>query len=593
MKIGIDFDRVLFDTDRFKEDLNTEFPRFGDTYDQAKQDGFYNLEKHAEIMEVDQKELLDEMRNCSEYLYSDVGKLEELRKEHEVIVVTRGDPVIQKEKLQYSGVLEYVDGYEIITEGTKEVADIDFLVDDWKEELERVNIPGIQVDPDDKNIEKILEHLTPPDFEKVFKRYDIRGSYPEELNESFAYRLGESLGRLITERGEEKAVLTKDPKETSGNLKECLKKGLTSQGIHVIDCGTGPTDYTAFSAVEEESTGVQVSSSHMPLNFNGFKLVYPEGNGFMNEDLDRLKQIFRKNRFEEQETGSLTRKSYGKEYLSRMESFFGEYFDEVDRKVVVENMGGRQSSRLAEILEELGAEVENLSSEKPDINPPDPKPENLSHVEEKVEKSDADLGIATDMDADRVAVYFDGEWLTGDEVFAVLIEVVKPEKVVASIDSTEIVRRTAEKYGKIEYTRVGDPFVIDRTLETDAEFSGEPNGHYCFTKFVPYNSGTLSGLMLAGADLEKIIDELPEIEVKKKSVKVEDKNLVMEKLKKKVEENFRVLSKIDGIKYESESSRVLIRSSGSSHKLRITAEAENSEEAEKAVQEAENLIRNT
>jgi phosphomannomutase len=593
MKIGIDFDRVLFDTDSFKQELDTEFPKFGDTYDQAKKDGFYNLQKHADIMGVSEEELLDEMRNCRKHLYSDIEELEKLRDEHEVIVVTRGDPVIQKEKLEYSGALEYVDGYEIITEGTKEVGGIDFLIDDWEEELERVELPGLHLDREKEGLDKIIRHLAPPEFEEVFKRYDIRGKYPEELNESFAYRLGKSLGQLVSERSERKIVVTKDPKKTSNNLKNCLKKGIKSQSIEVVDCGTGSTDYTAFSAVKEKAVGVQVSSSHMPLNFNGFKLTYPEGNGFMNEDLERLKEIFRENSLEGTGSSLETEQSHTGGYVEKAEKFFRNYFDSIDRKIVLENMGGRKSSKIRKILENLGAEVENLSSREPEINPPDPKPENLEHLKKKVDETGADLGIATDMDADRVTAYFEHEWISGDELFAVLIEIMKPEKVVASIDSTEIVEKTAEKYGEIEYTRVGDPFVIDRTLETGAELSGEPNGHYCFTNFVPYNSGTLAGLMLAGADLEKIMEKIPDVEIEKKSVEVDDKDEAMRDLKKYIRANYTVLSEIDGIKFKLGNSRVLIRSSGSSHKLRITAEAENRADAEGAVRESEKLIRNT
>jgi FMN phosphatase YigB (HAD superfamily) len=135
MKIGLDFDRVLFDTDSFKEELNDKFPKFGDTYDQAKKDGFYNLEKHAELLDIEQEELLEEMRKCQEYLYSDTEKLDELGEDHEVIIVTRGDPVIQKEKLECSGALEYVDDYEIITEGTKEIFWSMIGGKNWKESI--------------------------------------------------------------------------------------------------------------------------------------------------------------------------------------------------------------------------------------------------------------------------------------------------------------------------------------------------------------------------------------------------------------------------------------------------------------------------
>lgn len=593
MKIGIDFDRVLFRTDQYKKDLEKEFPDFGETYDQARKEDFYNLEKHAEIMDVDMDDLLEEMGKCREYLYEDIYILEELRKEHEVIIVTRGDPVLQKEKLENSGILEHVDGYEIVTEGNKEVAGIEFLVDDWRKEIERTDLPGIVIDRDKDGLEKILRHLTAPEFEEVFKRYDIRGRYPEELNEYFAYRLGRSLALFARNRNEDRITVTRDPKESSINLKKSLIKGIINQGIDVTDCGTGPTDYTSFSAAQESSIGVQVTSSHMPLNFNGFKMVYPAGNGFMNPDLDKLKQVFRRNSFETKHDGKIRDRDFTEKYLEKMEDFCRSYLENNSRKIVLDNLGGRRSSFAEDLLKRLGFEVENLAEESPRLDPPDPEPENLEHLEKRVEKKGADLGLATDMDSDRLAVYFNGEWLSGDQIFAALIEVMKPEKVVASIDSTEIVERAAEKYGEIEYTRVGDPFVIDRTLEVNAKLSGEPNGHYCFTEFVPYNSGTLAAAIIAGANLDRILDEIPEIQVEKQSVDVGDKHQAMDEVRQKVRSRHPVISEIDGIKYEEGDSRVLIRSSGSSDKLRVVAEAEQKPEVERACREAAGMIRNT
>lgn len=594
MRIGIDFDRVLFQTDRFKEDLTKEFPRFGETYDQAKKDDFYNMKKHAEIMDVEIEELLKEIRKCSEYVYSDVDVLDRLGEEHEIIIVTRGDPVIQREKLENSGVLEHVDGYQIVTDRAKDVADIEFLIDDWEKELEKAGLPGIILDREKDELRKILDYVETPDFEQVFRRYDIRGRYPSELNENFAYRLGRTMAEFAQKQGIENIVVTKDPKESSENLKKSFILGAKKQGIGIIDCRTGSTDYTAFSAVKENAIGIQVTSSHMPLDFNGFKLIYPKGNGFMNPDLDRIKKIFRENSFSETvEKRGVERKDYRQDYLEKAGKFYSKYLEKTDARIVLDNLGGKGSSLAPELLERIGAEVDNITGETPSIDPPDPKPGNLGHVEDRVEETGADIGLATDMDSDRLAVYYNGEWLSGDEIFAILIEIMKPGKVVSSIDATRIVEDTAQKYGGVEYTRVGDPFVIDKTLEISAELSGEPNGHYCFTDFVPYNSGALAAAMIAGADLEGITGNILEITVERESIEVEDKQKSMEKVKQKIKSEHTILSEIDGIKFELDSGRVLIRSSGSSEKLRIVAEAATKGEAEKACKKAGEIVRNT
>jgi FMN phosphatase YigB (HAD superfamily) len=155
MKVGVDFDRVLFDTDAFKKELNRHFPRFNETYAEANRDGYYNLEKHAELLEVEESEIIETMRDSADYLYGDVEKLSDLQ--YEVVIVTRGDPVIQKEKMEESGVLDYVDDYFIVQEDSKDVGGIDFLIDDRKVEIEEADLPGFVLDREKDSLEDAVE----------------------------------------------------------------------------------------------------------------------------------------------------------------------------------------------------------------------------------------------------------------------------------------------------------------------------------------------------------------------------------------------------------------------------------------------------
>lgn len=424
--------------------------------------------------------------------------------------------------------------------------------------------------------------------EEVFKRYDIRGKYPEELNEEFAELLGKALGTFTARNYREKVVLGRDNKETSRPLKEALVKGIRSTGVNVIDVGIGPTDFVALSGKENDAVSVQVTSSHMPLEFNGFKFMYPEGNGFVNEDLYTVKDLFRDREFREgdgaveKDAGAMDR------YREKIRDFAENLGSDWDKNIVIDSLGGT-GEILPDILEKLGAEVIDLNDrEGIYMDPPNPKPEKLDRLKEKVEEEDADLGIANDLDADRITVYCDGRFLTGDEIFSIIAQLTE-SPFVASVDTSQAL----EEFGEVHYTRVGDPFVMDKALEIDADLAGEPNGHYSLTKFVPYNSGVLTGAILAGLDLDKYLEEIPDYHTERTAVTgVEDKEERMKRIIEEVRERFTVESEIDGVKYSARDSSVLIRPSGSSPKIRIIGESKSSEELKAVMQEAEELVRN-
>ncbi|MBC5792689.1 MAG: hypothetical protein H8Z69_01490 [Nanohaloarchaea archaeon] len=141
MRIGVDFDRVLFDTDAFKEELESRFSRFSETYSKARNHEGYDFREHADILGVKPETLLSELENADNFLFSDVKQLDKL--DHEKVIVTRGDPKFQRKKLENSGALKYFSDFFIVQDRSKEIHDIDVLVDDTQEELDRVDVSGI------------------------------------------------------------------------------------------------------------------------------------------------------------------------------------------------------------------------------------------------------------------------------------------------------------------------------------------------------------------------------------------------------------------------------------------------------------------
>lgn len=159
IKIGIDFDRVLFKTDEFKRHLFNRFEEFKPTYDEACEEGVYCPEKHADLMNISVQEIFKELQNTSKFLYDDVKQLNELRKDCKVVIVSRGDPVFQRGKIVDSGVKQYVDDFYLVQDKPKDSVDIDFLVDDREKELERVEVPGFLFDRDKHSVEDVIKKV--------------------------------------------------------------------------------------------------------------------------------------------------------------------------------------------------------------------------------------------------------------------------------------------------------------------------------------------------------------------------------------------------------------------------------------------------
>lgn len=156
MKIGVDFDRVLFDTDRFNEYMKEEAGLHhvdADVYDEK---GCYSPRKHAEASGIDVEKVYGAMENLERFVYDDVELLEELEG-HTLVIVTRGEEKYQRTKIEASGVKDLFENVYVVQEDSKDVDDVEFLVDDREEEINRANIPGLVLDRDKHGMEHVLQ----------------------------------------------------------------------------------------------------------------------------------------------------------------------------------------------------------------------------------------------------------------------------------------------------------------------------------------------------------------------------------------------------------------------------------------------------
>ena len=160
MRIGIDLDRVLFDTDSFDDFYKDKVEGLHHVEDPAPvRHGCYDPEMHAEICGIPKQRIWNVFdHDLSDFVFADVDILDQLSN-HELILVTRGHQKFQKRKAEASGIAEKMDEVHVVQEEPKDSVEIDLLVDDSDEELERVRVPGIQIKRPGEGLEKILKEL--------------------------------------------------------------------------------------------------------------------------------------------------------------------------------------------------------------------------------------------------------------------------------------------------------------------------------------------------------------------------------------------------------------------------------------------------
>jgi FMN phosphatase YigB (HAD superfamily) len=159
VKIGLDFDRVLFKTDEFNEYLKEEAGLHHVDADVYDSEGCYSPEKHAEACGIDVEEVYDAISGISRFLYPDVDELRKLKPEHEIVIVTRGEERFQKEKVKASGANRLFDQLFIVQNAPKNVDSVEFLVDDREEEVERSGLPGMVFDREKHSMEDVIEEV--------------------------------------------------------------------------------------------------------------------------------------------------------------------------------------------------------------------------------------------------------------------------------------------------------------------------------------------------------------------------------------------------------------------------------------------------
>src|SRR4051812_29183808 len=354
----------------------------------------------------------------------------------------------------------------------------------------------------------------------VFKAYDVRGVYGEQLDSDAAEQIGRAFARVLGQlSGKQPGDLTiglgRDMRLTAPEMAERYKQGITAEGADVVDAGQVGTEMLYYLVGSRDlDGGLMCTASHNPKAYTGAKLV-EKGSIALSGDrgIGDIRDLVVRGLPDDEPGGGSASKADVYDEFHEAALKFIDPSNVRPMKVVVDGGNGMAGPMVGPILERLGLELVETYW-KPDGNSPDHEPnplleENRRFIVEKVRETGADLGIAWDGDADRCFFIDDtGRFVDGDFLTAILAEHLLEKKPSASIlydaRASRAVADTVQRAGGTAHiNRVGHAFFKTRMRDEGAIFGGEVSGHYYFHDFYNADSGTIPALLI----LEKLSDE--------------------------------------------------------------------------------------
>ncbi len=339
--------------------------------------------------------------------------------------------------------------------------------------------------------------------EFIFRKYDIRGVVATDFTDDVVQNLGRAFGTYVVRGGGKTVAVSGDIRPTTPGLIDNLTKGLMETGITVIDLGILPTPTNYYSMYELDVDGaVQITGSHNPPEFNGFKISLNQ-KAFHSEQIQDLKELINTADFEVGE-GSVEKNDILPTYMDMLRSKIS-----LDRplKVAIDCGNAAGCITAPTIFKELGMEVTELFCDVDGTFPnhhPDPTEDhNLIDLIAEVQKGGYDFGVAFDGDADRVvAVDEKGGIIRADDLIAIFLpEIIKNEgdAIVFDVKCSQALEDMIHRYGGTPVMwKTGHSLIKDKMRELNVNFAGEMSGHIFFADdFYGFDDAVYVALRLA------------------------------------------------------------------------------------------------
>ncbi len=432
----------------------------------------------------------------------------------------------------------------------------------------------------------------------IFKSYDVRGIYPEQLNENTAYQIGKAFVKYISGQPSheasagkaKKVVVGYDVRLSSPELFLALSNGLLAEGAEVYSIGQVPTEMLYFAVANYNfDAGIMITASHNPKEYNGFKMMQRNG-----KDIAwiRGKDLFSSMGAVEpvaEKAGMVHEKNIWQDYINYILKFSG---DMGALKVVVDASNGFVGNVMEKMKPSLPVEMIALNF-KPDGNFPNHSPNPLDEgasdqIEKEIKKHKADVGFMFDADADRIFLIDEqGNMVSADIALLLLAKYFlqkSPGSVIAyNLICSRSVPEFIKKWGGVPVrTQVGFVNVREGLIQNNGIMGGELSAHYCFRDYFYMDSGMIAFLTLLqiiSRENKKVSDIVKALTIYAKPAQanfaIEDKNAVLEKVKEKYKDGKQ--DYLDGVTVEYETWWFNLRPSNTEPLLKLTLEAQTQE----------------
>jgi phosphoglucosamine mutase len=424
---------------------------------------------------------------------------------------------------------------------------------------------------------------------KLFGTSGIRTVFNRDLLE-LSFKVGLVVGSEYRD-----VVIGTDTRTSGDALKKGVISGLLAAGARCHDMGIAPTPTVAY-ITRDYDAGVMITASHNPPEYNGIKLLNPDGSSFTSEQQAHVEEIILGKEFSTADWKDIKQNDiYEGAVEKHISAILAGFPSEMKIKVVVDAGCGAASEVTPPMLRKLGCEVICLNCNPSGFfpRPVEPTEANLQDLCRAVRESGADLGIAHDGDADRMMAVDDlGRFVPGDKLLPIFARAIGAHDVVTTLDATMAID---EMDFKVRRTPIGDTWVSEE-LRGGGDFGGETSGSWVFPAISLCPDGIYAAAQTVAIasrhKLSELVDEIPVYPLLRGSVASDGVNM------SRLESAFKAMqpqsvSNIDGIKLNFEDGWLLVRASGTEPKIRLTAEAKSKEEAQRLYDAASQAIKDS
>ncbi|MCX8158407.1 MAG: phosphomannomutase/phosphoglucomutase [Candidatus Diapherotrites archaeon] len=444
--------------------------------------------------------------------------------------------------------------------------------------------------------------------EHVFREYDIRGIAEQELTNEFCYSLARAFCSYLKLKGK-RVVVGRDNRISGKRISKYFLRGLLDSGCDVININITPTPVLYYSIFKfNADAGVEISASHNPKEFNGFKLCREEAKPVYGEEIQQIKQIMKEKKYESSnKKGRIFNKDANKIYITDLSKRF-----ELKRKIslVLDCGNGTTSFVAPKLLKKIGCKLKCLYCKSDGNFPnhiPDPTvPEAMNDLIKEVKNSNYALGIGLDGDGDRIgAVDNKGNLIYGETLLLVfardLLKRKKSSIVIYDTKCSKAVHDVIVELGGVPIEwKSGHSLIKAKMRELNSPLAGEMSGHiYLNENYYPFDDAIFASCKLVEIlskekrDFSDILLDFPKY-YSSPEIRVDcpddKKFIVINSIKKDVGKKYKV-SEIDGVKFFNEKGWVLFRASNTQPKIIIRFEAYSKENYYKLYNEVLGILK--